>query len=345
MTRHVQFGLFDHLDYRLEPPSRTYAQRLALIRAAEDAGFRGYHFAEHHGTPLGMAPSPGVFLAAAAAVTRRIRLGPMVYCLPLYHPLRLLEEICMLDHLSNGRLDVGVGRGASPFETGFFGVDPQEAVARHVETLQILRAGLAGDPLTHAGRFFSFDNVPLPLRPVQERIPFWSAPTTPDAQVHAAQAGMNIMVLGAKERVRDIVAQYRETWARHQPGTAQPLIGACRMIHVAATNAVAEAQARPALKLWYTHLARLWRENKATSPLLSLVENFDDARAAGMVIAGSPNRVRDALASQIEYCGFNYSVLQFAFGDMDTGAAAESLALFAEEVRPGLVESTREMAV
>ena len=345
MINSVEFGLFDHLDYRHEPPSRTYAERLALIRAAEEAGFRGYHLAEHHGTPLGMAPSPGVFLAAAAAVTRRIRLGPMVYCLPLYHPLRLLEEICMLDHLSNGRLDVGVGRGASPFESAFFGIDPQEAVARHVETLQILRAGLAGERLSHAGRFFRFDNVPVPLRPLQGRIPFWSAPVTPEAQVHAAGSGMNIMVLGADERVRALVGQYRETWARHQPGAAQPLIGACRMIHVAVTDAAAEARARPALKLWYTHLARLWRENSATSPLLSLVENFDDARASGMVIAGSPDRVRDTLATQIEHCGFNYAVLQFAFGDLDHRAAMESIAVFAQEIIPGLVESSGTITV
>ena len=331
----MEFGLFDHMDYRLEPLSRTYAERLALIRAAEQAGFRAYHLAEHHGTPLGMAPSPGVFLAAVAAVTRQIRLGPMVYCLPLYHPLRLLEEICMLDNLSNGRLEVGVGRGASPFETAFFGIDPNEGVDRHVETLRILRAGLANDRLNHAGRFFRFDNVPLPLRPVQQPIPFWSAPTTPEAQVFAAQSGMHIMTLGPNERVRAVTTQYLDTWAREDPApprAGRPYVGACRMVHVAATDAAAEARATPALKLWYTHLAKLWRENKASSPLLSLVENFDDARAAGMVIAGSPGRVRDELAAQFEFCRYNYAVLQFAFRDLEHRAAMESLALFVTKV-------------
>jgi hypothetical protein len=71
-----------------------------------------------------MAASPSLFLAAAASRTKRIRLGPLVYLLPLYEPLRLAEEICMLDQLSNGRLEVGVGRGVSPYELGCFGVDP-----------------------------------------------------------------------------------------------------------------------------------------------------------------------------------------------------------------------------
>ena len=74
-----------------------------------------------------MAPSPSVFLAAVAQRTKRLRFGPMVYCLPLYHPLRLAEEICMLDQMSGGRLDLGVGRGISPIETGYYGVDPDAA--------------------------------------------------------------------------------------------------------------------------------------------------------------------------------------------------------------------------
>ena len=123
----MKFGIFDHIDRRDEPLQKTYQDRLTLIVAAEAAGFYCYHLAEHHATPLGMAPSPSVFLAAVAQCTRRIRLGPMVYVLPLYIPLRLIEEICMLDNLSGGRLDVGIGRGISPFEVGGYGIDPNES--------------------------------------------------------------------------------------------------------------------------------------------------------------------------------------------------------------------------
>ena len=93
------------------PVHEHYESRLRLLEKYDAAGFYSYHLAEHHATPLGLAPVPGLFLAAATQRTRRIRLGPCVYCLPLYDPLRLIEEVCMLDHLSRGRFDFGVGRG------------------------------------------------------------------------------------------------------------------------------------------------------------------------------------------------------------------------------------------
>jgi alkanesulfonate monooxygenase SsuD/methylene tetrahydromethanopterin reductase-like flavin-dependent oxidoreductase (luciferase family) len=103
----MEFGIFDHLDRYDIPLQQYYADRLKLVAQYDAAGFYSYHLAEHHATPLGMAPSPSVFLAAVAERTRRLRFGPLVYALPLYHPLRLIEEICMLDQMSGGRLDIG----------------------------------------------------------------------------------------------------------------------------------------------------------------------------------------------------------------------------------------------
>lgn len=331
----MECGLFDHLDQRDESPARTYADRLELIRSAEQAGFRAYHLAEHHGTPLGLAPSPGIFLAAVANATRTLRLGPMVYCLPLYQPLRLLEEICMLDQISDGRLEVGVGRGASPFENAFFGVQPEQSVARYVEALEILRLGLAVDELTFAGRHFRFDRVPLPLRPRQASIPFWSAPSAPEAQAHAARDGMNIMVLGADARVREVCAGYRACWRAVHGDGPPPLLGAYRMVVVAPTSAAAERRARPAFAHWFAHLSLLWNRYNATTPFLA-IRDFDNARALGMIVAGSPAEVADRLCAQAHDCGFNYAVLQLAFGSLGHRAEMESLSLFGEQVLPRL---------
>ena len=110
----LKFGVFDHLDRGAIPIVQYYEARLRIIKMYDAAGFYAYHVAEHHATPLGMAPSPSVFLAAVAQRTRKLRFGPMVYALTLYHPLRLAEEICMLDQMSHGRLELGFGRGASP---------------------------------------------------------------------------------------------------------------------------------------------------------------------------------------------------------------------------------------
>ena len=109
----MEFGVFDHLDRSPLPLADYYEARLAVVEAIDRAGFYAYHLAEHHSTPIGMAPSPSVFLSAVAQRTKSLRFGPMIYALPLYHPLRMIEEICMLDQMSGGRLDVGFGRGAS----------------------------------------------------------------------------------------------------------------------------------------------------------------------------------------------------------------------------------------
>jgi len=126
----MEFGVFDHLDRHGGALADYYEDRLKIAEAYDRAGFYAYHLAEHHATPLGMAPSPSVFLAAVAQRTTRLRFGPLVWPMPLHHPLRLIEEICMLDQLSGGRLELGFGRGAAPIELEYYGVDPQDAVER-----------------------------------------------------------------------------------------------------------------------------------------------------------------------------------------------------------------------
>ena len=106
----MKFGVFDHVDDSGLPLAEHLEARLRMAEAYDAAGFHCYHVAEHHGTPLGLAPSPGILFAALSQRTARLRFGPLVYLLPLYHPLRLVEEVAMLDALSNGRFQLGVDR-------------------------------------------------------------------------------------------------------------------------------------------------------------------------------------------------------------------------------------------
>ena len=119
----MKIGLFDHVEHGERPLATLFDERLTFVQAADEAGIYCLHVAEHHATPLNMVPVPGVYLGAVARATKRMRLGPLVYLLPLYSPLRLIEEICMLDHLSYGRMEVGVGRGVSPFELKYHKVE------------------------------------------------------------------------------------------------------------------------------------------------------------------------------------------------------------------------------
>lgn len=341
----MEFGLFDHLDRRDQPLPQFYEERLKFIAAGEEAGFRAYHLAEHHGTPLGMAPSPSVFLAAVAQRTQSIRFGPMVYILPLYIPLRLVEEICMLDQLSNGRLEVGVGRGVSPVETGFYGLDQDQSVSIYAEALDVLRQGLTQDRLTHHGTHFHYDDVPMTIAPAQTQIPFWCAPASPESQVFAAQRGMHIMALGSTDRIKGIADNYKKAWVkeadhplRRSNGSEPPMIGAYRLVFVAETDSKAESIARSAYAYWFDKLALLWREHHVDTYILTL-EHYEAAREIGMLIVGSPARVESELAAQIETAGFNYPVLQFAFGNLGHAAEMDSMALFVEKIMPAFADA------
>src|SRR5689334_24740020 len=157
----MEFGVFDHLDRYGGALADYYEDRLKIAEAYDRAGFHAYHLAEHHATPLGMAPCPSVFLAAAAQRTKRLRLATLVYALPLHHPLRMIEEICMLDHLSRGRLDMGFGRGSSPIELEYYGQDPDDAARAYTEALDIVLRGLEVKVLNAETRSRRYEDVPM----------------------------------------------------------------------------------------------------------------------------------------------------------------------------------------
>src|SRR5229473_4239926 len=163
----VRFAMFDWLDESGRGQGETYAERLQMLELADQAGFYCYHLAEHHGTALSTVPSPNLFLASVAQRTRRIRLGPLGYVLPAYNPLRLLEEICMLDQLSNGRLEVGVSRGSSPFEAEPFGVQREAAKGMYEEALDIILMGLSTGEVEYHGKYFQFDHLTTRFQPYQ----------------------------------------------------------------------------------------------------------------------------------------------------------------------------------
>ena len=333
----MKFGIFDHLDKRGEPLGKMYRDRLTLVEAAEAAGFYSYHIAEHHTTPLGMAPSPNVFLAAVARATSRLRFGPLVYLLPLYHPLRLIEEICMLDQLSDGRLDVGVGRGISPHEVGSYGVDPAESREIFLESLDVVLKGLTRERLDHVGKWHKFSDVPLELDPVQKpHPPLWYGSSNAPGARFAARRGMNFVTLGPSEMAAEFVAHFNDEWANavaeqahNESAVTSPLIGAVRLIFLAESDAEAERIAAPAYAHWFNNLAKLWRDHGGTPVTGLIIDDFTDARRMGAAIVGSPETVRAEIAAQTDEIGLNYFVGQIAWGSLTHEQEMRSLELFA----------------
>jgi len=190
----VRFGAFDHLDKSGRSMTSDYEERLSLVEGYDQAGFYAFHLAEHHGSPLGLAPSPSVFLAAVAARTKKLRFGPLVYTLPLYQPLRLIQEIGMLDQMSGGRLEIGVGRGIVAFETAFYGLTHLDTPPMFEEALEIIKAGLTSERLTYEGKFWTYRNVPMEIPPIQKPTPpLWYGVGRPDHGAWTAARGMNIV--------------------------------------------------------------------------------------------------------------------------------------------------------
>ena len=141
-----------------------FAWYLDLWTGFEDAGFEGVFFSEHHFAYRSLSPSPNLLVAATAARTRRLRIGTMGNVVPFYEPWRLAEEYSMLDHLSGGRLEIGLSSGVGPREFRAVGLPEDEMRPRFAEALDIIDAALTQPRITHHGRFWNFDDLAVAQR-------------------------------------------------------------------------------------------------------------------------------------------------------------------------------------
>jgi len=331
----MKFGIFDHVDWGGAPFDTHFEDRLALVEEYDRLGFHGYHVAEHHGTPLGTAPSPSLYLATVAQRTTRIRLGPLVFLLPLYHPLRLIEEVCMLDQLSRGRLMLGVGRGVSPIETGFFGVRPDELQPLYDETLEVLLKGLTSPVLDHAGPHYRFEGVPMVLRPFQRPHPeLWYGVRSPESTRWAARNRVNVVTLASAENARPTMDLFRREWdALGRADEPLPCMGLSRHIVVADSEPEAQAIAARAYAVWRASFTRLWVDRGHDPAMTSYYpEQWAQMEASHQGCAGTPDKIADYVAREMATSGCNYLVASMVFGDMTLDEATRSARLLAAGV-------------
>ena len=334
----MEFGVFDHMDRKDMPLGQQYEERLRLVELYERAGFYAYHLAEHHSTPLGMAPSPSVFLAAVAQRTSRLRFGSLVYPLPFHHPLRAAEEISMLDQMSGGRLEVGVGRGSSPHELEYYGIVPGEAQARYFEAFAILRQALTSRFVDFDGRFYKFKNVPIELEPVQKpHPPFWYGVGSPDGMTWAAQNGINVVCNGPTSLVKTVTERYRSEWKRGGGKPDElPFVAMNRFVVIAETDQRALQIAERGYRHWHAKFFHLWNQRGLQPAYATYPDTFGQLIDLGYGVAGSVETVRETLSSQIEQADNNYLVGRFAFGDLTLEESTTSVQLFTSDVMPAL---------
>jgi alkanesulfonate monooxygenase SsuD/methylene tetrahydromethanopterin reductase-like flavin-dependent oxidoreductase (luciferase family) len=340
------FGIFDHIeDIPGTPTPQLLKDRLDLIKMADEAGFAGFHLAEHHGTDLCMAPNQEVFIAAASQITKNIRLGPMVKLLPLHHPVRIIEDMVVVDNLTNGRLDFGVGRGVAPIEHYWFGSNWPESRDRFVDILGIICEAFAtGQISSENSKFYDFQTIPMSTKPVQDPIPFWY----PGSPVTAGRHGMNLMWPGPIDKAAHDL--YVETWNAHKGDTHRmdgpnsvPRVGCTMLLAIAPTEGEALEVARRSMDGLmrrthnvhkFDHLVLSEEEcDAALNPLRGIIAHMEDAIHFG---AGTTEQIKDRFAAVLEPGLTDYIVLQIPAGDMTLDEAKRTMDLFCSEVKPSL---------
>ena len=328
----MKFGLFDHVDRGAGTLHNFYEDRLRIAEKYDKAGFYAYHTAEHHATSLGMASSPNVYMSAVAQRTRRLKFGPLVYCLPQYHPIRLFEEICMLDQMSGGRLQVGVGKGISEIESSYFGIDAADVGEIYKEYYQVIIKAMTSKKLTFEGKHFNVKNMPLEFEPIQmPHPPIFTGLQNPEATRWPAENRINVISNNSVEAVRDITDSYRREWdgLGYDPEEL-PLLGMTCFVVISETDEKALVMGRRMYDVWYKSFMKLWRLHNKTPPLAACVETFDEMISGGKAIAGRPETVKELVDDHIDQSRVNYFVSRFAFGDVTYDEAAYSIDAFSE---------------
>ena len=327
--------------------AEMFRRQLDEVELAERIGIDQIWFFEHHLMPTGPVPSPNLLIAAAARATSRIRFASMVNILPFRHPLLVAEEAAMLDNLTNGRLDMGLGRGLRPPEFDAFGVDQQQSRAMFLEAFEVISRVFADETFEHRGAFWTTrKNGPLSPSLVQRPHPPYlvSAQSEETLRWAAARDIPFAQIDSLPEQAKRDQALYRDVQTAHGHAPV-PRLYLMREIYVAETDAaaheVAPAYLRQYWDLWnrYTQFTRggklpesydFWRKQ---APMLHAM-SFDEIIARDMVIIGGPETVANALtrlAGQLDLMGL---AMIFKLGAMPYDMVERSMTLFGTEVMP-----------
>ena len=341
---HLEFGIFESVEWGEDSAFDIYERSLKMAEFADDNGYFCFHVTEHHTTPFSIAPSPVVFLSAVAQRTKRIRIGPLGFLLPFHNPLRLYHEICMLDHMSQGRLELGIARGIVPIEAERFGVPTgDEGREMMLEVLDVLVTAFNDDVLNFEGKYYNYSNVRLWQKPYQKPYPpLWYPTANINNIPWAAEAGFNVCgIIESSKEYKALFDLYKSIWAEHKDDpnrmnshVATPKIGMARWVYVADTDKEAIKHARSAHKVWREHIGFLFDEAGVTMEILDRMGRFDELVEEEVFLAGSPSTVIEKIGHTAEECGINYFNGMFSWGDLSHEQVMRSMELFTHEVMP-----------
>lgn len=331
----IRFGLW--YDFRNPPQwpqssERLYAQTLDQIAWGESLGFDDVWLSEHHFIEDGYLPSILPMAAAIAARTKRIRIASGVLLMPFHNPVRLAEDIAVVDLISGGRLELGVGVGFKHEEFEGFGVPFRERGARTNQSLQIIRRLLGGETVTFKSEFFDFKNIMVMPQPVQKpNPPIWLGGFTPAALRRAARYGDGFTVPGA---TRDVYDQYvGELRKLNRPTDNIRFASAVWCLIVSNDPEKTFAEAADHL-IYQANNYSAWLSAAGLSPLSDFLRNREQLRQSGLLQVVDP----DAAIKIIRDLVSNVPITHFYSWSLPPGLppqwAQTHMELFASKVLP-----------
>lgn len=341
----------------------VYERHIRLAQWLEALGWHSYFVIEHQNSPVGRITSPSVWLTAVARETTRLRLGAMIWQLPFYHPLRLAEEVAMLDQLSHGRVEFGVGFGVHEHEFIRWGQDFYQRHELGEEVLNLVKMAWTQDEVTYDSKFFHFDEaLPLP-KPFQKPYPpIWAAVHSDESIAWAARNNYNL----AKNLDTDEVCArkfdlYEQVWKESGHQGLMPRIFLMRNVHVAPTDELAHEEARQYLATgnvrvgggpiaetrigWGTNARGMGTDSELPHnaergiTIARAAQDYDFNIENGLALVGSPETIIRKLREGQARMGYDVFCTSHALGAMPHDLVSRSIELFGKEVIPAFKRS------
>ena len=340
----MDFGVFNILQHRNRStsPHQILAESVEHTKLAEELEFSRVWFAEHHFSNYSLCPSPLIMCNQAAAMTKTIRVGCAVLILPLHAPARVIGEIALVDTLSGGRLDVGVGSGYQNYEFERLGADLTKNKVMFNEMLDMIERGLREPHFSYDGEFYTQPPTAINMQPVQSpRPPIWIAGKDPNSQRRCARDGYIPFIsggLGDPEGLKLQRDQIEQCYIEEGKDPATMPIGVLRFACVSDDQSVidryvdgARFQQRLAASL------RNRRETMLDDYMVDEVPNETEPpieQIAKNIVVGNAETVAERLCHEIELYGPRHMTIYFSVGDMPHRAVIESMEQFATKVVP-----------
>lgn len=319
----VKVGVLQFFSWSRRIPLETvYHRAFDRIAIMDEGGYDAVWLAEHHFNTYSVCPSPHLMAMNVASRTKNLRVGLAVSLAVFYNPLRLAEEVAMLDVLSGGRINWGAGRGFDPTEFSAFKIPVEESAARFQEAVDIVLAAWTNEKLTYHGQFWDYEAVEVLPKPVQQpHPPTWVAATSPDAIKRAASRGHTILMdpHATHEEIREKRALYGQSLEAHGQSVEGRDIPMARLIAIAPTEEQAREVAAEGARWTVGSYA------KQLNPSVDPVQRYVDQ----VIVHGTPESVTDKLLALREDLPINYLLA--------APLSHESFMLFTEKVLPKLV--------